>query len=251
VSPGETHKGRGQWSRWSGTPALVAEIAQEAHRLVALDDPGPAEIRIKLDAAAWESELIDPGTVPASLDPADVADLESVEIDARAAGRRIALSIKKPPRPSRSESSSDQVPVVELHVAGPERGWVLHATEAMKEAVVPGVPRGQRASRLALWASLALVALAFVLGVISGDEKDGLSTAERLGLVTAIAGGALFLLILLMDSLLPRFEIIPDGAQTKRMALLRWANREGGWLLRGLLLALAGSLVTLLIQRLT
>lgn len=252
VSPGETHKGRGQWIRWSGTPALVAEIAREALRLVALNDPGPPEIRITLDAAAWESELIDPDAVQGSIGPADVADLESIQIDARAGGRRIALSIKKPPRPARSESSPSREPVVELHVAAPDRGWVLEATEAMKQALLPGEPRGQRASSVALWGAVGLLAGGSVIALIAGrDDQRGLSGFERLGVGMLIAGATLGLAMAVFLSLVPRFEIIPDGGQTKRMAMLRWANREGGWLLRGLLVALVGSAVTLLIQRLT
>jgi hypothetical protein len=92
--------------QWWGTPSLVARVAERAHQLVAADD-APSELRIKADAAAWESEFITVDDFLGRLNAEDLPDLEQVEVAAEAQARKILISFAKPAqRPFAAGSSS-------------------------------------------------------------------------------------------------------------------------------------------------
>src|SRR6266540_4526906 len=65
-----THKGRERWTRWSGTPGLIADVAREVEARVAAGDAGPTDITIKVMASAWESEFITPDDFQGGIDEA-------------------------------------------------------------------------------------------------------------------------------------------------------------------------------------
>jgi hypothetical protein len=77
---GAKHKARERWTRWSGTPALIANIATVAQRLVAAEIYSAAELRIKVDAPAWEGEYITADDFAGTLTADDLPDIESIDV---------------------------------------------------------------------------------------------------------------------------------------------------------------------------
>jgi hypothetical protein len=136
--------------RWSGTPALIANVAREVESQVAAGDSGPKPFAIKVVAPAWESEFITPDDFQGGLPESDVADIDSVEIRSSTMGRAITVTFARPPKSQRNQSSR---PAVSLNVAGPDRDWVTNATEAVTQAIQPGVPHSEAILRWVLLGS--------------------------------------------------------------------------------------------------
>jgi hypothetical protein len=245
---GATHKGRERWMRWSGTPERIASVAREVEAQVLAGDPGPSNITISVIAPAWESDFTTPEDFEGGLDDEDVSDIDSLEISSSMLGRKITVSFTRPPKGQGNQAPLP--PVGLLNVAGPDRDWVRDATEAVKQAIQPGVPKSARFFRWALLSSVPITLLGFVLLIAGGPknaDSPGLSTA---GWVVLLTGLGLLLLSVLPGSVLPRLEILPEGKQTRRSKVLRWGQREVGWWVRNLLLLLAGGVLTLLLQKL-
>jgi hypothetical protein len=240
-----THKGRGAWKRWSGTPGLLARIACEAESQVLANDSGPGELRIRAVADAWESEFIDAGYFENGLAEGDIADIQSVEIYAFVSGRAISVTFARPPKPQQNQPAP---PVGVLNVAGPDREWVKDATDAMKQAIDAGVPSGQRVPRWVMYGGLSVLAIGATFAIIgSKTDTEDLQTA---GVVVLVCGIGAALLGGLSESLLPSLEILPEGKQTRRNKMLRWGRHEAAWWTRNVLLVLVGIGLTLLVQRL-
>jgi hypothetical protein len=115
-----THKGRQHWTRWSGTPSLIAEIVRLAETLAEADDDSPAAVRIKVVASAWESDFLSADDL-LGLKASDLQDIESVEVKIDALGqkdgRSISLSFKRPVEKQPRDAPTPKV--VSLNVAGP------------------------------------------------------------------------------------------------------------------------------------
>lgn len=251
VAVKETHKARKEWLRWAATPSDIAEVARTAENLVART-VAKAELRIKLDAPAWESEFIDVGQFLEGLRPGDLADVAKIEVHAYAGGCSIAVSIERSKSTvfAGEHSSSNRQPVVRLSVAGPERDWVYQAQHAMEEVIGRTGPSG-RLLRAVLLGGVALLGLGVVLLVAGSYGTDGEQTrVELVGAVLAISGVALSLLAVLSDAVLPLLDLRDRGTRSRREKLAQWSGREGGWLARTLVAALIGAGVTLLIQQL-
>jgi hypothetical protein len=87
--------------------------------------------------------------------------------------------------------------------------------------------------------------LALLIG--GGADWDGAADG---GTVVLLSGFGLLILGGLSESVLPRLEVLPEGKQTRRSKILRWARREVGWWVRNLLLVAVGVVLTLLAQSL-
>jgi hypothetical protein len=242
-----THKGRGAWRRWSGSPGLLARIAREAESQVLANDSGPGELRIRVVAAAWESEFIDAGHFENGLAEADIPDVESVEIYSYVAGRNITVLLARPPKSQRQNQTKPDV--VTLNVAGPERSWVRDATEAMTQAIKPGVPQSERFFRGIYSVSVPVMVIGFILIIIAGSADLG-GFVEGVGWTVLITGLGLLVIGVLPESLLPGLEVLPEGKQSWRSRALRRGRREVGWWTRNIFLVLIGIGLTLLVQRL-
>jgi hypothetical protein len=234
----ETHKGRARWLRWSGTPTRVAEIAAKAGSFF---DGTRLPVQINVDSPAWESHFTSPGAFVERIGSDDLADITKINIEAGTERKRIAVSLE------RSVGQNQQnIPVVRLNVAGPERVWVDEALASMREEIERGVP-SQRGPRAA--AAISLVSLG-VGGIFAGVGAHG-SPTKAVGYAFLAVGGALFLLLAVASALFfPSFELLPDGAEPRRTILSRWGRREGSWLVRIIVGGLIGSAITLAIQRL-
>src|SRR4051794_6168309 len=88
----EIHKGRGEWMRWSGTPSSVAKIAETAHSLATAGELS-AELRIRVESPAWESEFITPEYFLEGTQGDDLRDVESVKIESYVSGRKIVVAL--------------------------------------------------------------------------------------------------------------------------------------------------------------
>jgi hypothetical protein len=176
----------------------------------------------------------------------DLQDIEAIAINASLAGRRAAVTFKRPPR---RQSEGDPVAaVVSLNVAGPNRQWADEATDALLQRIEAGVPRSVGMFKWVLRVCLAIVGIGVVL-VIVGSRGD-VRWLTRVGVVGLGVGFGVLLLWALTESFLPRLEVLPAGEQTRRSKLLRWGRREVAWLARNVFLILVGIGLTLLGQRL-
>jgi hypothetical protein len=104
--------------------------------------------------------------------------------------------------------------------------------------------------RYVLLPGLGVVVVGFIL-VIAGGDSGRSHVVKVAGLVVLAVGAAVLLLGGLATSFLPRLEILPKGAQTRRSKVLRWTRREAAWLTRNVFLIVLGIGLTLLFQRIT
>jgi hypothetical protein len=118
------------------------------------------------------------------------------------------------------------------------------------QAIETGVPVSAAVERYVLVPAAVVLVLGVILAIVGGDNDRsyGLKVA---GLVLCGLGGAVFILAFLTTSFLPRLEILPEGAQTRRSKVLRWTRREAAWLARNVFLIVLGIGLTLLVQRVT
>jgi hypothetical protein len=212
-----THKGRAEWQRWSGTPSTVADIARCAHRL-ASNGGRDAELRIGINAAAWESEFITAEYFLDGLERDDVGDVEAINIDTYISDRRIAVTIERPNWRKRNRSgrsgitigSDDSDPVVQLHVAGRDRGWVLKAVEEMSAVIAEG------SVSMLLPRLLLLGSLPVVIGTAIGVAKTQGSPWHSVLIIALVASGTLLLATFLVAASNPLYELGPDGEEPRR-----------------------------------
>jgi hypothetical protein len=241
-----THKGRQHWTRWSGTPSDIAEIVTLAKKLTEADD-NRAGLLIKVIAPAWESDFVS-ATDLLDVEAADIQDIETVEAKIYTqTGRRISLTFKQPIEKQPRDAPAPKV--VSLNVAGPDRPWVEDATAQMTDAIAAGVPMSAAVERYVFGVGAGVLVLGTILAIVGGDNgrSQGLKVA---GIVLLAVGGALVVLATLTSSFIPRLEILPEGAQTRRSKVLRWTRREGAWLTRNVFVILLTIVVTLLVRRL-
>lgn len=209
---------------------------------------GPSNLVVRVEAPTWESEFVHAEAIADGIEPEDVPDIQSIEVRVDREGRRIAINFAKPPRTSRS--AQERFSVVELHVAAPDRQWVSSATTRMKEMVDAGVPRSDRITGFALWASLAVFVLGLFVVLIArasgGDENSAVAAA---GVWLLIIGGALIVVVAMTLAFLPSLELVAEGHQPRRFRFMRLARREGISLVRATVIAVVSGAVAIMIDR--
>jgi len=251
MPPQATHKGRQHWTRWSGTPSQIAEIVALAKKLMEADDDYPARVQVKVVASAWESEFASADDL-LEVEAADLQDIESVEVRIESTGRKtgriISLTFKRPVEKQPRDAPAPKV--VSLNVAAPERQWVEETTRDVAQAIETGVPMSAVLERYAFLPGLGVFVVGLVLAIAGGDSGRSHGVKDA-GLVLLAVGGAVLILVALATGFLPRLEILPEGAQTRRSKVLRWTRREAAWLTRNVFLIVLGIGLTLLVQRLT
>jgi hypothetical protein len=171
--------------RWSAAPSDIAAVARMAGRQVA-ETGGPTEVRIRLEAPAWESEYVDPEDFVTDLLPGDLADVETIEIHAEAVGHRVAVTIRAPKaqRGIATLGGSDPPqPVVHLNIAAPNREWVVGANDAMRRTIAQGVP-----SIRPLQVTAAFAALLFVggMGLVGSGAFGAPHVLQLAGLISLL-----------------------------------------------------------------
>jgi hypothetical protein len=233
--------------RWSGTPALIAEVARVACGEIQRDSAAECVVVISASSPAWESKFDDPQTFRERLNqPEELADIDLIEVEAQARGgvperRRIAVSFTRP-KTRRADTAAE--PVVRVNVAGDDRAWTQAASAAMREVISRGVPDRRR------WALLLLVGLSLIIpGFFLVVTHLG-HVANEVGVILLVIGGVPVVVTFFAAAVLPSFELLAEGREPRRAALTRWSRREGGWLIRAIVAALIGSAITLLIQHL-
>jgi hypothetical protein len=252
--PVELRIGRAEWKHWAGTPADVAEIAQLALDLVQRDSR-TGVLKIEVAAPAFEAKFGAPDQVRDGLKPADLAEVTEVVISAdevrgSQARRRIALTIRRPPR-TRPGSSGEQTAPVKLVVSADDREWVDLATPRIKDRIAAGARATERVQAILLAGVLAFGIGAVVSVSAFGDNVKGLNAGEVVAIVLAGVAGLLLLAVLSLGTITPQLELIPEGATTKWERLKRRVNFSGRWLLDTVLKAAVGAAVVLLIDHLS
>jgi hypothetical protein len=240
----QKHKGRNDWYRWQGRPSLMARIGEQAIKLVAGNQPGPVEFRLKIESPTVEAEFITPEDFLEDVGSYDLGEIQSLGIEARESGQRIAVSLARA-----SASSKEREPVVRLRVSGVDRHWVQDATGQMKAVINQGSPR-RMPWLITAGVAFGLSALGGALVAFATDEAPGSSKVEVVSRVILFFGIGLFILFAFAAVLTPQLRLRPDGVETGSKRAWQWGRREVTWLTRTLIAAGIGSGLTLLIQSL-
>jgi hypothetical protein len=205
-----------------------------------------AELRIRVESPAWESEFITPEYFLEGLRVDDIGDIDSIKIESYVSGRKIAITVGRQSGRRGAESAplasgSQKPPAATLHVAGPDRDWVRDATEQMSSAIA-------KESGSEAWGPFAFLlggAIAVAAAIGQGDVHSGWHVLARVALFGGAVVGASGLLAM---TFIPSFQFRPDGQEALRTKAARLARGESVWLLRVVVAAAIGSGLTILFQ---
>lgn len=136
----EVHKARKTWPRWFGTPSDIADLAASA---LAQMDGQHSEVRITVEARAWESFYVMPEPFRTGLKDDDLRDVLTVNVEATSsvvAVRKIVATFERLRQSLQKRTADPLPPVLTISVAGETREWVDNAFTTVSAIANRGVP---------------------------------------------------------------------------------------------------------------